>query len=206
VFNLPAKVPGTSKRVCFETNWFEDFWEFYTLALTFVYLFLCVQLVSIWESAFHPFTVLSLWLVSFMLFPFSVRSPQWLRSKWWALKKHVPESDATTFQGVSPPPSPYKPSTGMNWVLLMALSQCSGTLLMWPPMDHNIWLIREIWEVWWPHGLCSCFQIKQSGLEPWLGKSYFVLEQEADVLNSHRSGSATGCRSTPCLFMLRNLG
>lgn len=29
----------------------------------------------------------------------SVRSPQWLRSKWWALKKHVPDSDTTTFQG-----------------------------------------------------------------------------------------------------------
>lgn len=31
----------------------------------------------------------------------SVRSPQWLRSKWWALKKHVPESEATTFEGMS---------------------------------------------------------------------------------------------------------
>lgn len=30
----------------------------------------------------------------------SVRSPQWLRSKWWALKKHVPESDATSFEGI----------------------------------------------------------------------------------------------------------
>lgn len=30
----------------------------------------------------------------------SVRSPQWLRSKWWALKKHVPESEATTFEGI----------------------------------------------------------------------------------------------------------
>ncbi|KAJ7379344.1 Cyclin-D-binding Myb-like transcription factor 1 [Desmophyllum pertusum] len=29
----------------------------------------------------------------------SVRSPQWLRSKWWALKKHVPEGDAVTFEG-----------------------------------------------------------------------------------------------------------
>jgi len=29
----------------------------------------------------------------------SVRSPQWLRSKWWALKKHVPESETTAFQG-----------------------------------------------------------------------------------------------------------
>jgi len=30
-----------------------------------------------------------------------VRSPQWLRSKWWALKKHVPESEATTFEGIA---------------------------------------------------------------------------------------------------------
>lgn len=30
----------------------------------------------------------------------SVRSPQWLRSKWWALKKHVPENEATTFEGI----------------------------------------------------------------------------------------------------------
>lgn len=35
-----------------------------------------------------------------MPFTFSVRSPQWLRSKWWALKKHVPDSDTTTFQGM----------------------------------------------------------------------------------------------------------
>lgn len=30
----------------------------------------------------------------------SVRSPQWLRSKWWALKKHVPESDMGTFEAI----------------------------------------------------------------------------------------------------------
>ena len=36
----------------------------------------------------------------FGFFCFSVRSPQWLRSKWWALKKHVPESDATSFEGI----------------------------------------------------------------------------------------------------------
>ena len=35
------------------------------------------------------------------LFHFSVRSPQWLRSKWWALKKHVPENEATTFEGIA---------------------------------------------------------------------------------------------------------
>lgn len=28
----------------------------------------------------------------------SVRSPQWLRSKWWALKKHVPDSGMGTFE------------------------------------------------------------------------------------------------------------
>ena len=31
---------------------------------------------------------------------FSVRSPQWLRSKWWALKKHVPEMEATSFEAI----------------------------------------------------------------------------------------------------------
>lgn len=30
----------------------------------------------------------------------SVRSPQWLRSKWWALKKHVPEMEATSFEAI----------------------------------------------------------------------------------------------------------
>ncbi|XP_015761824.1 PREDICTED: cyclin-D-binding Myb-like transcription factor 1 isoform X1 [Acropora digitifera] len=31
----------------------------------------------------------------------SVRSPQWLRSKWWALKKHVPENEMTSFEDIS---------------------------------------------------------------------------------------------------------
>ena len=28
----------------------------------------------------------------------SVRSPQWLRSKWWALKRHVPDTHVTNFR------------------------------------------------------------------------------------------------------------
>ena len=73
-----------------------------------------------------------------MSFPFSVRSPQWLRSKWWALKKHVPESETTAFQGM------YSPlSVTLNiWLVaseyfLMALSQSSGNLSMQPPTGRK---------------------------------------------------------------------
>jgi len=69
-----------------------------------------------------------------MSFLFSVRSPQWLRSKWWALKKHVPESDATTFQGMFSL-LPLSPWLVLNEYFLVAFSQWSGRSLLMQPVN-----------------------------------------------------------------------
>ena len=143
-----------------------------------VCLFSCIQLVSIQGtcSASHSFGVPSLWPLSFMSFRISVRSPQWLRSKWWALKKHVPESDTTTFQGM------FSPS--LCWY---QMSTFDGTFTVQWNVQHGhqcttksscIWgltLREKKWETSWSH---SCVWIKSSGFKPRLRTLCFVLGQD----------------------------
>jgi len=100
-----------------------------------------------------------------MSFPFSVRSPQWLRSKWWALKKHVPESETTAFQGM------YLLSITLNiWLVaseyfFMALSQSSGNLLMQPPTCYKIWPYLRVDLIKADGGFVACeFTSRLSGL------------------------------------------
>ena len=90
-----------------------------------------------------------------MFFPFSVRSPQWLRSKWWALKKHVPDSDTTTFQGMFFPSFgwyQYQMCTFDGTFTVQCNVQCGQQCTTKSGCIWGLTLREKKWEAWCPYG------------------------------------------------------